>query len=679
MAVLPDTDISTRRIEGAGKTFYAKSYKSRDLAEISGAFGAWGNALERMSAVKQRADEREGEYAVMQATDYCKNGYEGWEKPLDNGGSEHQRGVLDLTYDELARKKTTIGEETTKLLDSVRAQDFYKRLSPSQRAVFERKWVFRRNEFLRSAETAHQRLTQNHIASELKGMIAKRGDMVAAVANNTPNYTHTARWAATQNMKDIASSEIENPEIFDSGELDWEAAVWGNKIKWRGGPLTDEQKAKKIEQYRNALFEYDIRRISIFQQAGARGEGMKLADGSVLTPEACLDAADRMTEQMETYKRVERNPETGELVPYLTKEQAGAIRKNTKDARKVLEGVRAALKKTSAEEFAKDFRARTQGLDDTRVAFAKRAEMETLESYAARIDSAIESDALDEKTGEAYIDAYRQVLGNIDFLREKEAKGDGVWVKIKNRKGQLIDVFEPFVNGSPKSTVDEAYKAKYSAVSRGGEKTIWDDPVAAMDELEYDYHRGRIPVSFYEAELSRGKMLTNIKAKAAYVKVFGADDWLERLNRDDEPIKYTKGKNRFISVWAKTKDWSGKSAVDWLEDAQDNGWFEKGEELITDEQRKKIYDTVCQLAEEGVNPEDAIRQLIAPTLRQFAKTDLDFRLDPNNNFVATMRRRGNVSGSVLTRSVPRDLSTEKKKEREKRKAQDEANAKNAIN
>lgn len=333
MAQIPDLEISTRPIENAGKTFFAKSYRSRDLAEMGGALGAVGNALERIAAVKQRADERESDYAVMQATDYCKNGYEGWDKPDGKGGSVRQRGILDFSYDELQRGNTTIGKETTALLDSVRKQDFYKRLSPSQRAAFERKWQFRRNEFLRSSETAQQRLTQKHIADELKGMISKRADMVAAQANNTPNFTRTARWAATQNMKDIASSEIENPEIFDSGELDWETAVWQDKIKWRGGALSDSEKTKKIEQYRAALFEYDVRRISLFQQAGAKGEGMTLVDGSTLTPEACLDAADLYTEQLEQYKRIDRNPETGDFVPYMTPEQANAIKGETAKAR----------------------------------------------------------------------------------------------------------------------------------------------------------------------------------------------------------------------------------------------------------------------------------------------------------------------------------------------------------
>lgn len=672
MAQIPDLEISTRPIENAGKTFFAKSYRSRALAEMGGALGAVGNALERIAAVKQRADERESDYAVMQATDYCKNGYEGWDKPDGKGGSTRQRGILDFSYDELQRGNTTIGKETTRLLDSVRKQDFYKRLSPSQRAAFERKWQFRRNEFLRSSETAQQRLTQKHIADELKGMISKRADMVAAQANNTPNFTRTARWAATQNMKDIASSEIENPEIFDSGELDWETAVWQDKIKWRGGALSDSEKTKKIEQYRAALFEYDVRRISLFQQAGAKGEGMTLVDGSTLSPEACLDAADLYTEQLAQYKRIDRNPETGDFVPYMTPEQANAIKGETAKARQILAGVRASLQKQAGEEFAKDFKSRVQGLEDTRVAFAKRADMESLENYAARIDNAVAQKALDEKTGEQYKAAYGQVLNRIDFLREKESRGEGVWAKVKNSKGQLVDVFTPFVNGSAKSTVDEQYKAKYRSVARAGEKTIWDDPLAAMDALDIDFKLGNIPVSFYEAELSRGKMLMDVKAKSAYVKVFGADDWLERLNRDDEPIKYTRDTNPMKSVWAKTAEWDGtKSAVSWLEDAQDKGFFEKGEEVITDEQRKRIYDTVVELAEVGIDPEATLRQLIAPTLRQFARTDLDFRLDPRNNFVAIMLRRGNIpeGSSVLTRDVPQDLSPKAREARQKAQAQ----------
>lgn len=328
MATIPDIDISTRRLDPTPmRPRLAPSIWGEAGRDVGGAFRAAGAALDRIAEVKDRADRQDAEYAVMQAIDFFRNGWNGYERKDEAGRWQHVPGVADRTWREMDADGTTSMDECAKLAKAVREQDFYKGLTPGQRRWFERSWRFRENEFRRAAEANHARLTVTRRAEKTKEQIEYRGAKVVAPTYGTEDgtYERTARWAALRNFADLQGTMVTNPEVLDDP-----AATFGD-LKWRGG-LTDEERERKLAQYRDCALSYDVNRITALQQAASNGLPL-----GAMPSARCLEKADEVTDGLRG----------GGLI---TDAQAAAIKAETQKARAQHGRVLAARQAKNASE-----------------------------------------------------------------------------------------------------------------------------------------------------------------------------------------------------------------------------------------------------------------------------------------------------------------------------------------
>jgi hypothetical protein len=95
--------------------------------------------------------------------------------------------------------------------------------------------------------------------------------------------------------------------------------------------------------------------------------------------------------------------------------------------------------------------------------------------------------------------------------------------------------------------------------------------------------------------------------------------------------------------------------VDWLNDSLEK---DDTEELITADVLTKVYDTVRRFARAGIDPEEAIRQIIAPTIASGIERRLDERLTSEDYMLELMDKtsREGGEGIGLGRAVHNELS-----------------------
>lgn len=624
MAVIPDIQVSTRKIETRPEYRYTPSNRGTLLMETGELIGdttrRLGEGYDRILEVKKRSDEREAEYAVMKATDFVKNGWNGYDKQnAETGAWEHTPGVVDRTWRELEADKTTVLDEERKLVSAVREQDFYTKLTPAQKKVFERKFGFKENEFHRAASSQHRKNVATRIADETKENIEWRGKLVGEVYGDDAEFDKRSQWAATRNYVDLLGSAVENPEIFDGDGLNFESAALDGKIRWRGGKLSDEELEKKIEGYREVVAAFHVNRITALQQAGAGNQSIGGMDA-----EQCLKKADLITQGLERGG-------------FCTDAQANAIRVQTEKARKSLDAHRVEAQKevynkactdnakialdmadpkkvadvkVNYEQYVEDFDKNYPGVSEAqKVAlcgdYLKLCNSQ--EKYRADLKKFMEADA-----------EHRAMYGEVDsdtgvFLPAS------MWAKETNPK--ILDEFEE-------------------------SSAIWGDTRSALTKLESARMTGMVKKDDYY----RIKKLLRVKSDEEANKVWeqyglptieelkASGYGLEKDALSDKQKKWRKANAAAWEswgggIWAKTKGSQGGSAASWLADSlqhtEDEG---RQEELIDSATWAKVYDMAYRLKANGVALPDAIRQIVAPTLQAGVERTLAERLSQADYF-----------------------------------------------
>jgi hypothetical protein len=113
-----------------------------------------------------------------------------------------------------------------------------------------------------------------------------------------------------------------------------------------------------------------------------------------------------------------------------------------------------------------------------------------------------------------------------------------------------------------------------------------------------------------------------------------------KMELSPEEMKYRKENSIPEAIWAK-RGIAG-SPVDWVADSLEyNGGenYDNGtEEIIPLETMSQIEDTVQRLSRNGVDPTEAIRQIVAPTIEMGFRRNLVERLKDEQFFNAIVER-----------------------------------------
>jgi hypothetical protein len=296
-------------------------------------------------------------------------------------------------------------------------------------------------------------------------------------------------------------------------------------------------------------------------------------------------------------------------------------------------GRRLTVQQDSAVALKDEFRKTTAGLEDTERLMA--AKLETRESYGKRLNDMVEAGRLDAKTADSFFTDYSAFLDRRDIVItaydqfKKTGKG-GVMTERVTRDGRKVMTFEPDRYGSTAKRGDPTVTNKYTKLDRNGNLPFYDNPQKGMESLEYDLSLGRITVKFYNAQMQKYRVLSDTKAKAAFVRIFGANEDIFP-KKDLDMLKKQGLDLDEKSVYAKTAEWNRRHENgDWLYDVTNSGWFERHEKKVTLEQQAQLCEIVMQLTAEGIDPQDTIRAYLAPVFAEWAATDLDERLNPDS-------------------------------------------------
>ena len=287
---IPPIEISTRKLDVAPSLQYFKSSKAEDARVVGGTISDVATGLNRIVEVQRRANEREAEYAVQQADNFVRNGWLGTDTQDEATGEwRHNPGVADRTWEQMRDDKTTPLDEMRRLQKAVREQEFYTNLTPDQRKVFERKWLFKSDEHSRMAQQHHQRLSLARIQDETRRTIEMRGEEVGRVYGaDDLVYTKVAGRNALLNWADMQGTALNERSraMLDDPRCNFDDIA--KSQGWDG-----KTRAQKLHEYRKVALGFDINRITAFQQAAATGRNL-----GAYSPDQCADIADRMTDSL---------------------------------------------------------------------------------------------------------------------------------------------------------------------------------------------------------------------------------------------------------------------------------------------------------------------------------------------------------------------------------------------
>lgn len=297
MAVIPQVDVSTRRLETSPSLHYFRSDAGERARAVAGTMRAGADALERydrerrrMLEVQARSDEREAEYAVLLADNYVRNGWLGTDaKDEQTGQWRHTPGVADRTWEQMRDEKTTALDEMKRLQGEVREQDFYRNLSASQRKVFERKWLFKADAHSRSAQELHMKQSQSRIKDETQRTVAMRGEEVARYyGSDDLVYSKMAARNALLNWADMQGTALNERS---RGMLDDVRCSFDDVARSQG--WDEDTRRRKLDEYRKVALAFDVNRVTAFQNAAATGQSL-----GGYSPDQCADKADQMVNRL---------------------------------------------------------------------------------------------------------------------------------------------------------------------------------------------------------------------------------------------------------------------------------------------------------------------------------------------------------------------------------------------
>lgn len=618
----------------------------------------------RLEEQRQRAEERridrDAADRVISFDNYVKARWSGSVEFNPDGSQTVVPGVTSKTWQDMDREKMTPDKYMGNIIRDAKEQDFYRDAPEDVRKAIEKHLQAKYKAYGVAAYQLNMRNNAAKIQDQNARQEAKiNSDLQSVEGTTEAEFEAQSNFAALQKIALKYGSAIENPDILlDSIVQDGNAVrpVSLNDLTLKGIADRDDPAYTRMREDYEALIKEQAKNriinLSKFASADTPINGVGA--------EGLLDRADKTRENLKAWG-------------LLSDSEYSAFGAMIDDAKRKCEstrqGVRASRHRTNANKLAEDFKKRTEGMDATTDFIG--AKFEAKEDYVKTLDALVKRDAIDEKTAEAYKQAYASLLSRQEYMRsavdryEKTGKG-GVWTDRLTRDGKTVKVFEPERNGAA-GEMSPFYAEKYTKADRNGETPYFNNPLQGMEELEYDYRMGNITLSFYNAQMAKMRVFSDDKAKQAFVRIFGATP--EMFPDKDLPAFEKLGISTVPrDIWAKTSEWDRTHGEDsWEEDISDNGFWESGEEKVTPEQQMQICEMILSLAREGVDPTEAIHQYLAPTYESWAATDLSHRLDPNE------RRGGKTFREMIMNSVRTgevDKSREGRESRIQKRQQD---------
>lgn len=616
--------------------------------ELTSTFGALGNAIDRIAEVRRREDEREANYRIAQGVDWFKNRWNGQDvKDEQTGEWKHIPGVVDRTWQEMDADRTTSLDEMRNLRDEFRKSDIYTTMTSAQRAIFDKSWQFKENEFARAAQDNHTKLQATKIAEQNKAMDLFDDNNVQMVeGSDSETFEATAENAAARKIFRRYGSSVYSEYDINDERFSFDSILFkGDKV---GAKLTEEEEAKYArmrEEYESILKSYQVNRITNLT---------RLAGKDVPGADVMLQEARETIYEMEgkTPQGLQIGYDRGDGNPPVLKE-ATISDLQAKALHKVVDSAEKALKETrERKDFAikeKVFADKKVELTDIRLNLLNPASVANpIPSYDAYKAQLREEPNLTDEQEQALLKEYRDLVDYqgkyfSDLKKHQEAVLKAA-DKEKSAHGFIMEidgqqVFMPasgFASKSEPSTVDEFFESNET----------WQNPKSTLIKVESARMAGRLNEADYKKYRAYGEMLLEDKAKEEWLKMYpklgikeqydlGVGTKADELTSDQKKAR-NKIKNqfgetsayyRYIQGGVYAKKAGAAGTVDWLADSFDQG---EDEEFIPPEVMADVYKTTLRLARAGVDPEEAVRQLIAPSIEDgISRSILERVSDPD--------------------------------------------------
>lgn len=187
-----------------------------------------------------------------------------------------------------------------------------------------------------------------------------------------------------------------------------------------------------------------------------------------------------------------------------------------------------------------------------------------------------------------------------------------------------------------------------------GESAVWQDPQRAMARLDAARMTGRLSKADYRRFAEYGAMLMDERARAWWLANYGKFDveglaksayGEDGVGRDVRKIRERGGYSAASGIFAANRGTAPKgyrTAADLVADTlADDG--DGSESLVPLDVLPRVYETVRRLSRAGVDPEEAVRAILQPAVREGVERDLADRLsDPDyfRRIVADFREFG---------------------------------------
>jgi hypothetical protein len=364
-----------------------------------------------------------------------------------------------------------------------------------------------------------------------------------------------------------------------------------------------------------------------------------------------IDPTDGKEKILSSYDQMLGREGFGDKAAHALKSQAETALRRVRSAKeKAQYDTRVVNEKRYYDELAEE---RMNVIDPERIgnssitvsAYRKKLDADTTLDPQAKKQMLAEAASI-EKYRTDYWDAIKKHQDEVKDKLDKHKSQYGFFVKDgKNADGSDKWTFHPST-AFPKTT--DTYAAKRFAY----ESPIWNDPNHARIELKAAAVSGSVSEAFFKERLKHCDTMLDEKSRQAWEKVYPTIKDLVKSGYGKKEIspeekKYREENSIPEAIWAK-RGIAG-SPVDWVADSLEyNGGedYDNGtEEFIPLEVMSQIEDTVQRLSRNGVDPTEAIRQIIAPTIEMGFRRNLVERLK-DEQFFNTIVERFNLENNT---------------------------------
>lgn len=618
-------------------------------------------ASQRAREAQDRADEREAQYRVAEGVNWFKNQWNGQDVQDEKTGEwKHIPGVVDRTWQEMEADKTSALDEMSRLKREFRESEIYTAMNPSQRLHFDRAWKFKEDEFQRAASARHAELKQSKIVTQNKVLDGADDSEVLQVATaDADTFEATAHRAAARKLFRRYGTSA-NAEVDPSSP---EFSVYDIELKGAkaNDPETQARYTELYRQHRELVKAYRVNRVTNLMRVAERdvpGADQLLAEARI----TAWALEGKNAEGMELWidqgvdDKGNRLPAVRDHMDISEIEAKGLHSDIDRAEKKLTELREQKVAKAKEENFTK-YKAY---VGDFELALLDPKKIdETVLDYESFESRLAEDPNLTDAQEQTLLKRYRELITYQQKYRADLAEARAEIAAGVEEDKLVHGFFREDGAFIPSSAFPE--KSQPATVLEFAESgAMWQNPKTALIKVESARMTGRLSKADYMKHRAYGEMLLDKKANEAWLKIYpnlkiedaqelgigtAAGDLTEEQRKARKKWKSLYGENsthyRFVQngIYAKTRGNVG--GVDWLADSLEGG---TDEEFIPPETMTEVYRTVIRFARAGVDPIEAIRQIIAPTVEDGVMRSLQERLRDPDYFQTILNKARRESG-----------------------------------